>query len=54
MKRFEYLLRRQAEGRAQVLLSGSDDVPEQFRKLVDQYYRALSKAPDGTKAPDRK
>jgi hypothetical protein len=46
MKRFEYTLRRRAEGNEQVLLSGSDDVPEQFRKLVDQYYKALSKAPE--------
>ena len=46
MKRFEYTLRRRAEGNDQVLLSGSDDVPEQFRKLVDQYYKALSKGPE--------
>jgi hypothetical protein len=26
-----------------VFLSGSDDVPEQYRKLVEQYYRSLSK-----------
>ena len=43
MKRFEYTLRRKVEGDAnQVLLSGSDEVPEQFRKLVEQYYRSLS------------
>jgi hypothetical protein len=29
-------------------------VPEQFRKLVEQYYRSLSKAPDGGKGPDAK
>jgi len=61
MKRFEYGLRRKVEGDAnQVLLSGNDEVPEQFRKLVEQYYRSLSKAPDKTadkpsdKAPDDK
>ena len=57
MKRFEYALRRKVEGEAnQVLLSGSDEVPEQFRKLVDQYYRSLSKAPDkaAEKAPVRR
>ena len=61
MKRFEYGLRRRVEGDAnQVLLSGSDEVPEQFRKLVEQYYRSLSKAPEKAgdkpldKAPDRK
>ena len=43
-----------------MLLSGSDEVPEQFRKLVEQYYRSLSKAPEKAgdkpldKAPDRK
>ena len=33
-----------------MLLSGSDEVPEQFRKLVDQYYRSLSKAPEQGRA----
>ncbi|MCA1649634.1 MAG: hypothetical protein LC753_04895 [Acidobacteria bacterium] len=45
LKRFEYNLRRRADGN-QILLSGSDEVPEQFRKLVEQYYRSLSKAPE--------
>jgi hypothetical protein len=46
MKRFEYGLRRKIEGAGnQVLLSGSDEVPEQFRKLVEQYYKSLSKGP---------
>jgi DNA anti-recombination protein RmuC len=49
-KRVEYDLRRKLEGTAnQVLLSGSDEVPEQFRKLVEQYYRSLSKAPEPPK-----
>jgi hypothetical protein len=26
-----------------VALSGSDEVPEQFRPLVEQYYRSLAK-----------
>ncbi|PYR91973.1 MAG: hypothetical protein DMF84_15450, partial [Acidobacteria bacterium] len=44
IKRFEYMLRRRLDSNAnQVFLSGSDDVPEQYRKLVEQYYRALSK-----------
>jgi predicted transcriptional regulator len=47
MKRFEYGLRRQVEGQdAQVVLSGADEVPESFRKMVEQYYRSLSKAPE--------
>jgi hypothetical protein len=38
-----------------VLLSGNDEVPEQFRKLVEQYYRSLSKAPEkaADKSPDK-
>jgi hypothetical protein len=44
IKRFEYTLRRKLDGNAsQVFLSNSDDVPEQYRKLVEQYYRSLSK-----------
>jgi hypothetical protein len=46
MKRFEFGLRRRMEGaNAQPVLSGSDEVPEQFRKLVEQYYKSLSKGP---------
>jgi MoxR-like ATPase len=49
-KRVEYNLRRKLEGKdGQVLLSGSDEVPEQFRKVVEQYYRSLSKGPDAPK-----
>jgi len=58
MKRFEYGLRRKIEGTGnQVLLSGSDEVPEQFRKLVEQYYKSLSKGPatgSGQAKPDGK
>lgn len=44
IKRFEYTLRRRLDANERdVLLSGSDEVPEQYRKLVEQYYRALSK-----------
>jgi len=52
-KRIEYDLRRKVEGAdAQLLLSGSDEVPEKFRKSVEQYYRSLSKAPDAPKATE--
>jgi DNA anti-recombination protein RmuC len=52
-KRVEYDLRRKLEGTdGQPLLSGSDEVPEKFRKSVEQYYRSLSKAPEAAKAPD--
>ena len=56
VKRFEYGLRRRIEGAGnQILLSGSDEVPEQFRKLVEQYYKSLSRgqSPD-PKAPEKK
>jgi hypothetical protein len=44
IKRFEYTLRRKLDtDTSQVFLSGTDDVPEQYRKLVEQYYRSLSK-----------
>ena len=37
MKRFEFNLRRQADVKStEVFLSGSDDVPEEYRKLVEQ------------------
>lgn len=44
LKEFEYALRRQIQGdeRARLFLSGSDDVPAEYRKLVEEYYRALS------------
>ena len=46
LKRFEFDLRRKVEGdRNQAALSGSDDVPAEFRPLVEQYYRSLAKAP---------
>lgn len=45
LKAFEYALRRQVEGGqpARLFLSGSDDVPEGFRSLVEEYYRALAR-----------
>ena len=61
MKRFEYGLRRKVEGDAnQVLLSGSDEVPEQFRKLVEQYTAPCRRGPKAgdkaaaDKAPEKK
>jgi hypothetical protein len=44
LKRFEYALRRKVEGNSnQAFVAGSEDVPEEFRKLVEQYYKSLSK-----------
>ncbi len=44
LKEFEYVLRRafQGEDADRLLLSGSDEVPEGFRELVEEYYRSLS------------
>jgi DNA anti-recombination protein RmuC len=53
-KRVEYDLRRRLEAKqGQTLLSGSDEVPEQFRKVVEQYYRSLSKGPEAARTPDK-
>ena len=41
--------RRLEQNTSQVFLSGTDDVPEQYRKLVEQYYRSLSKPGGGGK-----
>ena len=47
IKRFEFNLRRRMELKGnEVLLSGDGDVPEEFRKLVEQYYKSLSKGSD--------
>jgi hypothetical protein len=45
LKQFEFGLRRDVlgAGREQVFLSGTDEVPEAFRKLVEEYYRQLSR-----------
>lgn len=44
-KRFEFDLRRKlgAAGADQLLLGGSDDTPAAYKKLVEDYYRALAK-----------
>jgi hypothetical protein len=44
LKEFEYLLRRDLVGgdARDLLLSGSDEVPPEYRELVEQYYRALA------------
>ena len=47
LKQLEFGLRRELEGedRDRVFVSGSDEVPTGFRKLVDEYYKALSRDP---------
>ena len=46
LKRFEFGLRRQVDADKNAsALTGADEVPEEFRKLVEQYYRSLAKSP---------
>jgi hypothetical protein len=44
LKRLEFGLRREVEGAGErrAALSGSDDVPDAYRKLVEEYYRKLA------------
>jgi hypothetical protein len=45
LKRFEYGLRRQAGDEAdRALVNGSDEVPAEFKALVEEYYRSLSRS----------
>ena len=49
LKLFEFWLRRVAdaeEGRS-LQLAGSDRVPEEYRRLVDEYFRALAERAPG-------
>jgi hypothetical protein len=49
VKQFEYRLRRELAGdaEARLLLGGSREVPEGFRKYVDEYYKTLSRRAGG-------
>ncbi len=44
LKQFEYWLRRELEGigEGELYLAGSDQVPADYRKLVEEYFRSLS------------
>jgi len=45
LKRFEYGLRRKTGDDAdRALVAGTDEVPAEFKALVEEYYRSLSKA----------
>ena len=46
LQRLEFRLRREVEGEGaeRAVLQGSDEVPEGFRGLVEEYFRALSRA----------
>mgnify|MGYP007132577794 CR=1 FL=1 len=45
LKQYEYGLRRDILGaeRDRLFLSGSDEVPEAYRRLVEEYYRSLAR-----------
>ena len=50
LRRFEFGLRRAADGdQRDVLLSGGDEVPAEFKTMVEEYYRSLAKP----KAPQK-
>ena len=43
LKRFEYRLRREVDGdREDLFLASSDEVPDGFRELIEEYFRALA------------
>jgi hypothetical protein len=49
MKRVEYALRRQlGEETNRAIVTGAEEVPQEFRKLVEEYYRSLSKGQSTT------
>ena len=48
LKRFEFDLRRRLDAQnEQLFLAASDEVPSEFRKLIEEYYRALSRNAQG-------
>ena len=50
LKRLEFGLRREVEGTAprRGTLAGSDEVPERYRELVEEYYRTLARGAGGS------
>ena len=49
LRRVEFILRREVEGERQgrAALTGSDDVPEGFRRMVEEYFRNLARRGGG-------
>jgi hypothetical protein len=45
LKLFEYRLRRSTEGGEAPFLAGSEDLPAEYKALVEEYYRALARKP---------
>ena len=45
LKRFEYRLRREIdEDEEDLFLAGNEEMPDQFRDMVEQYFRSLSES----------
>lgn len=44
VKRFEYNLRRREGDADRAIVAGADEVPSEFRTLVEEYYRSLSRS----------
>ena len=49
LKRLEFSLRREVEGEAdrRATLNGADEVPDGYRRLVEEYYRSLARRGSG-------
>jgi chromosome segregation ATPase len=49
LKRVEFMLRREVEGESagRAALSGTDDVPAGFRKMVEEYFKNLARGGGG-------
>jgi hypothetical protein len=49
LKRLEFILRREVEGErpGRAALTGSDEVPAGFRKMVEEYFKNLAKRGGG-------
>ncbi len=49
LKRLEFLLRRDVEGdkTGRAALTGTDDVPAGFRKMVEEYFKNLARGGGG-------
>ena len=47
LKQFEFWLRRELQGldEDELLLLGSEPVPDEYRSLVEEYFRSLSRSP---------
>ena len=51
LKRLEFSLRRDVEGEAErgATLTGADEVPDGYRRLVEEYYRTLARGSSGNR-----